>query len=187
MRPWENSGLRVQGGQQGGTRNTQAPASHEHTGPCAHPHPSPMKQDGQQGRATCSASTGPYMWLVSLSASNSWLFRLPTCWVRPLKPGNGAHIGEGVPCASEIPGKKLWRTLSVSAETDFFTLCVSWMQPFKSQWECWSCPVTRSTSLLCSSLLLVACALSLARPPADATSGTKESDTSLAHTPWFQG
>lgn len=39
-RPRENSGLRVQGGRQGGARNTQVPA-HKHTGSGTHSHPNP--------------------------------------------------------------------------------------------------------------------------------------------------
>lgn len=49
VRPWENSGLRVQGGRQGGTRNTQAPA-HEHTGSCVHPHPHEAGRSAGPGR-----------------------------------------------------------------------------------------------------------------------------------------
>ena len=48
------------------------------------------------------------------------------------------------------------------------------MRPFKSQWECCSCRVTCSTLFLCSGFLLVVCAFTLAWPPADAASGTKE-------------
>lgn len=67
LKPRQNSDLRVLGGAHSGTQDTQAPA-HPPLHTCTQaPAPTPTRRDGQQGQASCSASMGRCVWLVSLT------------------------------------------------------------------------------------------------------------------------
>lgn len=85
----------------------------------------------------------------------------------------GTHRGRCPMCLGHSREEAVENPVCLSRDRLLQALCHR-MRPFKGRWECCSCRVTCSTSLLRSGFLLVACALTLAWPPADAASGVKE-------------
>lgn len=172
MRPGRTqaSGCRVDG--KVAPENTQAPAR-EYTR-CLCPPPPPLDWDPvNRARPPASASTEPYMQLVSSVPVTKLALQTPhlvgeatEAWQRGPHRGSVPRLKNsrksyGEPC---LPQPRLASSSSESPGCN----------PSRVSGNTSPCPVTCSTSLLCSSFLLRACALSLARPLADAASGTRE-------------
>lgn len=151
--------------------------------------PTPMRQDGQQGQAACSASTEPYMQLVSLSASNkAGSSDSPLVGEATEARQRGTHRGR-CPASQKFQGRSYGEPCLPQPRLASSSSGSPGCNPSRVSGNA-SPARSRAAPRFSAQASCSGCVLSPWHGPWPMPHQGLESDTSLAphtHTPWFQG